>query len=105
MYAIWVNVKVKPDKRDQFLAAIEDDAICSERDEPGCLRFNVMQDQSDPNQFYFLEIYRDEDAFAAHQKAPHYARWREAAAQVLDGPTSRTAVTPVIPREGSYWGQ
>lgn len=104
MYAIWVSVRVKPDKREQFLAGIEDDAICSERDEPGCVRFNVLQDQSDENQFYFFEVYRDEDAFAAHQQAPHYARWREVASQVLDGPTSRVAVRPIIPRDQGYWG-
>ena len=26
MFALWVSVKVKPDKREQFLAAIEDDS-------------------------------------------------------------------------------
>jgi autoinducer 2-degrading protein len=105
MLALWVAVKVKPDKREQFLAAIEDDAICSERDEPGCVRFNVLQDQNDPNQYYFFEVYRDEAALEAHRAAPHYARWRAAAAEVVEGDTVRTNVTPVIPRpESGYWG-
>ena len=104
MLGLWVSVKIKPDKREQFLAAIEDDAICSERDEPGCARFNVLQDQTDENTYYFYEVYKDEDAFAAHQAAPHYARWRAAAAECLDGPTQRTNVSIVFPRpEGSYW--
>ena len=44
MLAIWVKVRVKPDQRKRFLEAIEVDALGSEKDEPGCLRFNVLQD-------------------------------------------------------------
>ena len=104
MYAIFVTVNVKPDKRQQFLEAIEDDAICSERDEPGCVRFNVLQDQSNENRYYFFEVYRDEEAFKAHQTYPHYARWRAAAAETLDGPTERVTTTPIFPRDATYWG-
>ena len=43
MLAMWVKVRVKPDARERFLKAIEVDALGSERDEPGCMRFNVLQ--------------------------------------------------------------
>ena len=33
MIAIWVKVRVKPEKRDELLEAIEVDALGSERDE------------------------------------------------------------------------
>src|SRR5207245_7344434 len=49
MIAIWVKVRIKPDMREKFLKAIEADALGSERDEPGCLRFNVLQDEKDAN--------------------------------------------------------
>ena len=42
MIAIWVKVRVKPERRGDFLKAIEVDALGSERDEPGCARFNVL---------------------------------------------------------------
>ena len=45
-----------------FLKAIEADALGSERDEPSCLRFNVLRDQQDPNVYYFFEVYRNETA-------------------------------------------
>ena len=45
MLTLWVKVRVKPAERERFLKAIEVDALGSERDEPGCLRFNVLQDQ------------------------------------------------------------
>ena len=43
MIAIWVKVRVKPEGLERFLAGIETDALGSERDEPGCMRFNVLQ--------------------------------------------------------------
>jgi len=85
--------------RDKFLAAAEDDSLSSVRDEPGCLRFDVLQDNSDPNHFYFYEVYRDEAAFQAHGQAPHFARWRAAAAEVLAEPASVSRCTTLFPRE------
>jgi len=104
MLAIWVKVRVKPDMREKFLKAIEHDALGSEKDEPGCLRFNVLQDQKDANVYYFYEVYKDEAALEEHRKAPHYAVWR-AAADSLDGPTEPIRGTPVFPKERAYWGK
>ena len=58
MLAIWVKVRIKPTMKDKFLKAIEVDALGSERDEGGCLRFNVLQDAKDENVYYFYEIYK-----------------------------------------------
>ena len=79
MLAIWVKVKIKAAMRDKFLKAIEADALGSERDEPGCLRFNVLQDEKDENVYYFYEVYEDQAALEKHRAAPHYATWRAAA--------------------------
>lgn len=99
MYAIFVTVQVKPERREQFLTVIEDDSICSVRDEPGCVRFDVLQDTSDPDRYYFYEVYRDEDAFQAHTETPHLARWRAAAAECLTGPSTRISTNTVFPRD------
>jgi (4S)-4-hydroxy-5-phosphonooxypentane-2,3-dione isomerase len=98
MFALVVSLKVKADKRDQFLAVAEDDSVCSNRDEPGCLRFDVVQDTTDPNHFFFYEIYRDEAALQAHIQTPHLARWRAAAADVLEEPQQVTRCTTVFPK-------
>jgi (4S)-4-hydroxy-5-phosphonooxypentane-2,3-dione isomerase len=100
--AIWVKARVKPQERQRFLEAIEHDALASERDEPGCARFNVIQDDADPNVYYFYEVYRDEAALEAHRAAPHYAVWRKAA-DTLDGPTERVSGRTVFPSSPAYW--
>ncbi len=100
--AIWVKVKVKPEGRERFLHAIEVDALGSEADEPGCLRFNVLQDANDDLTYYFYEVYRDEAALAAHREAPHYAVW-SAAADTLDGAVEITRTSTVFPSDPDYW--
>ena len=102
MLAIWVKVRVKPEARERFLAAIEADAQGSERDEPGCLRFNVLQDERDQNVYYFYEVYRDEAALEAHRATPHFALWR-AAVDTLDGAPEATRCRTVFPAATAYW--
>lgn len=99
MLALIVSLKVKPELRDRFLAAAEDDSISSTRDEPGCLRFDVLQNQASDNEFIFYEVYRDQAAHEAHTTMPHYARWREAAAEVLAEPAQRTTTNMLFPRD------
>jgi quinol monooxygenase YgiN len=103
MLALWVKVRVKPEQRERFLKAIEADALGSERDEPDCLRFNVLRDQQDQNVYYFYEVYRNEAALQAHRSAPHYAIW-QAAADTLDGPVQAIRCDTVIPAAAEYWG-
>ena len=100
-----VKVRIKPEQRQRFLQAIEHDAIASERDEPGCLRFNVIRDTQDENVYFFYEIYKDEAALEAHRGMPHFAVWREAAAVALDGEAERTLCETVFPADRAYWGK
>ena len=97
MEAIFVTVKIKPELRARFLEAIEHDATASVRDEPGCLRFEVLQDTSDPDTYYFFEVYADSAALAGHRETPHYAVWSEASKEVLAQPVGRVTTTPVFP--------
>lgn len=74
VFGVIVEADIVPERIDEFLDLIEKDAVGS-RAEPGCLRFDVMRDQSDPNKFYFYELYKDADAVAFHKEQPHFALW------------------------------
>lgn len=102
MIAKWLKMRIKPECRQEFLDAIEVDAIASERDEPGCARFNVLQDMEDENVYYFYEVYRDQEAVEAHRTYPHYQVWK-AARHVLDGPVERCETRAVFPADEKYW--
>jgi quinol monooxygenase YgiN len=83
MFSLMVQLEVRPDRREEFLAGIAANAEASVRDEPGCLRFDVCSVASDENRFALYELYTDADAFAAHKAAPHFAQWRAVAERVL----------------------
>ena len=73
-----VSVEIKPDRIEDFLRVIEEDAIGSrEREDGGCLRFDVIRDVSDSNKFIFYEVYLNEDAIARHREMPHFQLWKE----------------------------
>jgi autoinducer 2-degrading protein len=77
MYTLFVTLDIRPDKIDQFLGAITANAIASRDTEPGCLTFDVHQENQIPARFYLYEIYEDESAFTTgHCEAPHYAQWQ-----------------------------
>jgi autoinducer 2-degrading protein len=74
-----VSLDVRPEKRDEFLHAIRTNAHASVRDEPGCIRFDVLELTEGKNRFVLYEVYKDGDAVASHRSSAHYAQWRAAA--------------------------
>ena len=98
MFTVVVNLQVRPEALDEFVAGIRANAAASLRDEPGCLRFDVHQQIDDPHRFVLHEIYTNELAFTeAHRSAAHYATWRDVAARcVVPGGHVNTFCTPVL---------
>ena len=99
MFSLMVQMEVRPGRREEFLTGMAANAEASVRDEPGCLRFDVLQDNSDPNKFFFYEVYLDESAVEAHRASPHYARWRAVAPEVLAEPTNANRCTTLFPKD------
>ena len=88
-FGLVVTVEIKEDRIDDFLTAMKVDVEGS-RTEAGCLRFDLLRDQADPNTFVFYEVYKDADAVAVHKATPHFAVWSEFKA--TGGVVSQTAM-------------
>jgi autoinducer 2-degrading protein len=71
--------------------------------EPGVLRFDVLQSESDPDHFILYEVYRDEQATLDHKETDHYRSWREAAGPMMARKRESTACTPIAPTETGEW--
>lgn len=82
---VHVDIAVRPENLDAFLAATEVNATAS-RQEPGILRFDVLADRTDPSHIVLVEIYVDETAAAAHKETAHYATWRDTVAPMMARP-------------------
>ena len=85
-----------PGGSSDFLAATLVNAQASLA-EPGVLRFDVIQDQADPEHVVLVEVYRDDDASAAHKLTPHYAVWRDSVAEMMAEPRASTRYSAVFP--------
>ena len=102
MRVVHVDVAVFPDQLEAFLDATRINADAS-RQEPGVLRFDVVQDRDDPTHVVLVEVYADEDAPAAHKQTRHYATWRDTVAQMMARPRSATTFDAVDPVDIIAW--
>ena len=102
MLVIHVHVRVRPGRVEDFLAATLVNAQASLA-EPGVLRFDVIQDQADPEHVVLVEVYRDDDASAAHKLTPHYAVWRDLVAEMMAEPRASIRFSAVFPAAGEGW--
>ena len=84
MYVIVAPIQIKEGHKEEFIKAMLEDAQGSVRDEPGCLRFDVIQDGGDANRIWLYEVYRDEAAFQSHTQTPHLIKWRDTVADWRD---------------------
>ncbi len=101
LLVVQVDIAVLPDQVDAFLAATQENAAAS-RDEPGVLRFDVLTDRADPAHLVLVEVYRDEAAADAHKETAHYARWRDAVADMMARPRQRTRYVNTSPDDGDW---
>jgi (4S)-4-hydroxy-5-phosphonooxypentane-2,3-dione isomerase len=89
MLIVHVHVHVKPEFVDAFRQASIENARNSVR-EPGIARFDVVQQTDDPTRLVLVEVYRTQEAPAAHKETAHYQIWRDTVAPMMAEP--RTAV-------------
>ena len=85
MYVVCVTIFVKPPAVGAFIDATLDNAR-NTRQEPGNVRFDVLQAEEDPARFMLYEAYRSQDDFARHQQTEHYLRWKQAVAEWMAQP-------------------
>jgi quinol monooxygenase YgiN len=96
MLIVHVHVHVKPELMEEFCLATVENARASVQ-EPGIVRFDVVQQQDDATWFVLIEIYRDAEVAAAHKQTAHYAKWRDAVAPMMAEPRSGVKYNAVFP--------
>lgn len=101
MLVVIVDIWVKPETLGEFIAITEENARNS-RNEPGVVRFDVLQDQKESTHFSLIEVYRDEEAPARHKETPHYNAWREHAEAMMAKPRVGTRFNVLSPSP-SQW--
>ncbi|MCI0394069.1 MAG: antibiotic biosynthesis monooxygenase [Chloroflexi bacterium] len=101
MFIVHVFVHVKAEQVEAFKAATIENARNSVQ-EPGIARFDVIQQQDDPTRFVLVEVYRTAEDPAQHKETAHYARWRDAVAEMIAEPRTSLKYNNVFPGEDGW---
>jgi quinol monooxygenase YgiN len=70
--------------------------------EPGVARFDVVQQRDDPTRFVLVEVYRHEDAPAAHKETAHYKKWRDTVTNMMAEPRVSVKYTNAFPGDTGW---
>ena len=95
-------MQVKPDKINEFIRVTEENYNQSV-EEPGNLRFDLLQDAQDPAKFMIYEAYESDEAAAAHKNKTHYFKWRDTVADWMAEPRKGIKYNIVVPQNKEEW--
>ena len=101
MHILHVHVHIKAEAIDAFCAATKENAART-RQEPGCKRFDVIQQQDDRTRFVLVEIYQDAADHAAHRETAHYKAWADKVADMFAEPRTRELYRNIDPGDDGY---
>ena len=79
MISLLITVEVAPDRVDDFVRFITEEAEDARTKEPGCRRFEISRSLDKSNVFTLAEAYDDLAALEAHRLTPHFLLFRERA--------------------------
>jgi (4S)-4-hydroxy-5-phosphonooxypentane-2,3-dione isomerase len=101
MVIMHVHVHVKPERIEEFKQATIVNASNSVKEE-GIARFDFMQSAEDPTRFVLTEVYRYEEAMAAHKTTAHYHAWLEKVTDMFAEPRTRAMYKNVFPEDQGW---
>ena len=101
MLIVHVFVHVKPESVEAFRAASLENARNSVQ-EPGVVRFDVVQQADDPSRFLLMEIYRTPEDPARHKETAHYTTWRDTVESMMAEPRRSVKYTALFPDDAAW---
>ena len=87
MHVITVEFRARSGHEADLRARLQKHASNSLGREEGCIQFDVSVDPQDPGRLFLYEVYRDQAAFEAHTKTPHFAEFNADSADWVDAKT------------------
>ena len=102
MLIVHVFVHVHAHRVGDFIAATLENARNSVQ-EPGIVRFDLVQQDEDPTRFLLIEIYRTPQDPARHKETAHYATWRDAVELMMAEPRRSVKYHALFPDAVAEW--
>ena len=85
MMIIHANLQVKPDQEQAFLEEAKV-LIQASREEAGNIRYDLMKSTEQAGHFTMVEVWKDAEAIAAHNKSEHFTAFGQKASAFMAAP-------------------
>ncbi|MCW5964135.1 MAG: antibiotic biosynthesis monooxygenase [Bryobacterales bacterium] len=95
-FVIVAAMRAKQDQVDTLREALLG-LVAPTRAEAGCVQYDLHQDQREPAEFLFYEIWRNREVWLEHMETPHLQAFRAKADALLDGPLRLWEMAQVEP--------
>lgn len=102
MVVTLVHIWVKNEFREEFIKETIENHNNS-LNEPGNVRFDILQDDNDENKFTLYEVFETAGDIDAHKETQHYLKWREAVEHMMAKPRVGVKHTNIRPIEKELW--
>ncbi|MGD1883152.1 MAG: putative quinol monooxygenase [Paracoccaceae bacterium] len=90
MYAVCVTFEISNGQMDAFMPLMKRNAALSRNTEEGCLQFDVLTEDTRPNEVFLYEIYTDRSAFDTHLASSHFQSFDAEVASMIKSKKIRT---------------
>lgn len=80
LFCLNVCLRVKPERREEFIACIRNNQRCTLSTEPLAVAYDYGEDASTANTWHFFEKYVGRAGFEQHCATAHFAAWEVFAA-------------------------
>ncbi|MFZ2287460.1 MAG: antibiotic biosynthesis monooxygenase [Bacteroidales bacterium] len=102
MIVTCVHIKVRPENIQDFIDAITENHKGSIQ-EPGNIRFDVLQQVNDPGRFMIYEVFESEEAARFHKETAHYLKWRDTVKEFMAEDRYGVSYEVIEPSDRSLW--
>lgn len=86
MYGLVVRFELRPGAEDSFDRLVEETTVRIREEEPGTLLYLCHRVLGEPAARVFYELYRDDEAFQAHEVAEHVREFHARRKPFMAGP-------------------
>ena len=78
---------IQEEHLDKWKDLVEEFVDLSEKNDYGCILFQVLQDERDPSHFCYVEIWESQEAVSAHIAKPHFQHFKKEREKIWKQPT------------------
>jgi quinol monooxygenase YgiN len=86
----------RPGKEEEVAAFFAELSALAQAHEPGMLQHAIFRSPANPREFTVVEVFRDQAAFDAHSRTPHYPEVGRRMAALVEGSGGGIKVLQVV---------